>query len=328
MVKLYQVEHAQEVYVVVDSSRLSAREQILESYVTAALHLALAAERQGDRFGLVTFSDRPHRLVRARSGMDHFRLCRETIYNLQRAARESRFSRGVHQSAGQSAPPRAADLLHFARRSAAGRDFRARSVAAGAPPPGAGERDAHRRIAAAVRGRCAGRSGSAYQALAGQMLWNKMRELQIALRNHGVRLRWSIREHQGAGHRGVPGNQAEAVAVILDLPRFVATERAYWDELQALLDRLRLEPDWRMSIPEIERLHYLYERCSADLVRLDTFSTEPQLRGVCGIAGIARLCGDPRDARTPPARSAGALSSRRFRAPSGGTWARFSWRWD
>jgi len=66
--------------------------------------------------------------------------------------------------------------------------------------------------------------------------------------------------------------------VILDLPRFVATERVYWNELQALLDRLRLEPGWRMSIPEIERLHYLYERCSADLVRLDTFATEPQLR--------------------------------------------------
>jgi len=66
--------------------------------------------------------------------------------------------------------------------------------------------------------------------------------------------------------------------VILDLPRFVTTERVYWNELQGLLDRLRLEPGWRMSIPEVERLHYLYERCSADLVRLDTFSTEPQLR--------------------------------------------------
>ena len=66
--------------------------------------------------------------------------------------------------------------------------------------------------------------------------------------------------------------------MILDLPRFVTTERVYWNELQAVLDRLRLEPGWRMSIPEVERLHYLYERCSADLVRLDTFSTEPQLR--------------------------------------------------
>ncbi len=66
--------------------------------------------------------------------------------------------------------------------------------------------------------------------------------------------------------------------MILDLPRFVTAERVYWNELQALLDRLRLEPNWRMSIVEIERLHYLYERCSADLVRLDTFVTEPQLR--------------------------------------------------
>jgi uncharacterized membrane protein SpoIIM required for sporulation len=66
--------------------------------------------------------------------------------------------------------------------------------------------------------------------------------------------------------------------VILDLPRFAAAERVYWHELEALLDRLRLEPGWRMSVPEIERLHYLYERCSADLVRLDAFSTEHQMR--------------------------------------------------
>src|SRR5439155_12552994 len=82
VVKLYRVEHAQEVYAVIDASRLSAREGVLDSYVDAALHLALVAERQGDRFGLVTFSDRTHRFVRARNGLDHFRLCRETIYNL------------------------------------------------------------------------------------------------------------------------------------------------------------------------------------------------------------------------------------------------------
>ena len=64
-VKLYQVEHAQEVYAVIDFSRLSAREGILDSYVDAALHLALVAERQGDRFGLVTFSDRTRHFVRA-----------------------------------------------------------------------------------------------------------------------------------------------------------------------------------------------------------------------------------------------------------------------
>jgi uncharacterized membrane protein SpoIIM required for sporulation len=66
--------------------------------------------------------------------------------------------------------------------------------------------------------------------------------------------------------------------VIIDLPRFVATERIYWDELDALLKRLEDDPEHRLQFAEIERLHYLYERCSADLSKLDTFSTEPQLR--------------------------------------------------
>jgi hypothetical protein len=30
--------------------------------------------------------------------------------------------------------------------------------------------------------------GAVYQGLAGQMLWNRMRELKLALHNHGVRL--------------------------------------------------------------------------------------------------------------------------------------------
>jgi uncharacterized membrane protein SpoIIM required for sporulation len=66
--------------------------------------------------------------------------------------------------------------------------------------------------------------------------------------------------------------------VIIDLPRFVAAERVYWNELAALLARLETEPEARLSLPEIQRLHYLYERSSADLARLDTFSTEPNLR--------------------------------------------------
>ena len=97
VIKLYRVEQAQEVYAVIDSSRLSGREGILDSYVDAALHLALVAERMGDRFGLVTFSDRTQNLVRASSGLDHFRRCRETIYNL-RAQRVSPDFRDVFTS--------------------------------------------------------------------------------------------------------------------------------------------------------------------------------------------------------------------------------------
>ena len=68
--------------------------------------------------------------------------------------------------------------------------------------------------------------------------------------------------------------------MIVDIPRFVAAERPYWDELQALLEHMDAEPEHRLTLAEIQRLHYLYERCSAGLARLDTFSTGAALRGL------------------------------------------------
>ncbi len=103
--KVFQVERTQEVYVIVDASRLSARTlsgskadtssvqpetrnqkpetTVLERYVTAALILGLAAEQQGDQFGLVTFSDRVLSFVRAKSGQAHYDACRDRLYGLQ-----------------------------------------------------------------------------------------------------------------------------------------------------------------------------------------------------------------------------------------------------
>lgn len=109
--KVFQIERTQEVYVIVDASRLSAREpegrgagsatspgglvplatagdapqapSILERYVTAALVLGLAAEQQGDLFGLLTFSDRVERFVRAKNGKAHYSACRDAIYTLE-----------------------------------------------------------------------------------------------------------------------------------------------------------------------------------------------------------------------------------------------------
>jgi uncharacterized membrane protein SpoIIM required for sporulation len=66
--------------------------------------------------------------------------------------------------------------------------------------------------------------------------------------------------------------------VIIDLARFAATERPYWDELDRVLLAMESDPERRMPLAEVQRLHYLYERSSADLARLDTFSAEPQLR--------------------------------------------------
>jgi len=88
--KIHQVERSHEVYIVVDASRLSGREThdqpgvtTLERYVTAALILGAAAERQGDQFGLITFSDRILTFLRARAGQAHFDTCREKLYTLQ-----------------------------------------------------------------------------------------------------------------------------------------------------------------------------------------------------------------------------------------------------
>lgn len=66
--------------------------------------------------------------------------------------------------------------------------------------------------------------------------------------------------------------------MIIDLPRFLAAERPAWDELEALLDRLDAEPDHRLTLAEAQRLHFLYQKVSADLARLATFSSEPELR--------------------------------------------------
>lgn len=87
--KEFQIERTQEVYCIVDSSRLSARvteggqeagrDTLLERNLTASLLLASVARRQGDLFGVMAFSDHPHVFIRARGGAAHFGACREAL---------------------------------------------------------------------------------------------------------------------------------------------------------------------------------------------------------------------------------------------------------
>ncbi len=112
--KVFQVEKTQEVYVLADASRLSARptppgaksgvqppkgsdeaalrpagsalqqeSPTLERYVTAALILGLVAERQGDLFGVLAFTDKVERFARAKNGQAHYRACRDALYTLE-----------------------------------------------------------------------------------------------------------------------------------------------------------------------------------------------------------------------------------------------------
>ena len=84
--KVFQVERTQEVYVIIDRSRLSARaageETALERQIAAALIVGAAAEKRGDLFGLAAFSDQVDAFVRARNGKAHYAACRDAIYQL------------------------------------------------------------------------------------------------------------------------------------------------------------------------------------------------------------------------------------------------------
>lgn len=92
--KTFQVENTQQVYAILDISRFSAlpfpetsgpgRDGApLEYYLRAALRLGLAAERQGDYYGLVLHGERPEAFVRAGKGKAHYGVYRDALYNVR-----------------------------------------------------------------------------------------------------------------------------------------------------------------------------------------------------------------------------------------------------
>jgi uncharacterized protein (DUF58 family) len=108
--RTYQIERTQEVYVVVDHSRLSGREirvpldeaaegdwlyqesstggehvitSQLEKFLHCSLILASVAERQGDLFGFVSFADKVSQFIRGRSGKEHYNRVRDALYTIE-----------------------------------------------------------------------------------------------------------------------------------------------------------------------------------------------------------------------------------------------------
>lgn len=84
--KLFQVQRTQEVIVAIDASRLSGRpmggESTLDYNVRSALLLGQVAQQQGDRFGLLVFSDRVDHYVPPGTGPSRYSLCREALTTL------------------------------------------------------------------------------------------------------------------------------------------------------------------------------------------------------------------------------------------------------
>jgi len=66
--------------------------------------------------------------------------------------------------------------------------------------------------------------------------------------------------------------------MILELNKFIREERPYWAELGAILDRLEGDPEYTMDIEAVKRFHYLYQKSSADLARMMSFSAEQEIR--------------------------------------------------
>lgn len=100
--KVFKIELTQEIYVIIDASRLSARtiqakpddveglakgddysDTMLEHFITSSLIMGSVAQRQGDLFGLITFSDRVHNFIRAKRGRGHYNRCQDAFCQLQ-----------------------------------------------------------------------------------------------------------------------------------------------------------------------------------------------------------------------------------------------------
>ncbi len=91
--------------------------------------------------------------------------------------------------------------------------------------------------------------------------------------------------------------------MILDLRKFITEERPYWIELENFLDKLENEPEHKLDLKSLERLHYLYQRASSDLSKLMTFSVEPNTRQLLESL-VGRAYGEIHETREKPHRLA------------------------
>src|SRR5258708_26257830 len=206
-------ERLEELYIIPNASGLTARPvpsvpdvSTLERNVTASLLLALAAEKQGDLFGLITFSDRVHKFVRARNGKAHYSACRDALYTLYARAVtpdfEELFSllrlrlrrRALLIFLTELDDPIVAET--FVRNL---KLLRQHLVLVGMARPAGAQ--------PLFEGPDVNATDDVYQKLAGHISWNKLRELGRVLASHGVR--FSLLDADALG--------PELAAVYLDL---------------------------------------------------------------------------------------------------------------
>lgn len=194
--KEFRIERTQEIYLVVDASRLSARtgvaggegDPLIERFLSATLALGLVARREGDLFGLVCFDDRVRTFLRAKSGQAHFNACREAIFDLQ-ARMVAPDYRELATFLNLNLRRRALlIILTCLDDPALADDFSAsapalarRHLVLAAMPRPAAARPLFTEQGVANR-------DDLYRHLAGHLQWQSLRELQKTLRHAGVAL--------------------------------------------------------------------------------------------------------------------------------------------
>jgi len=186
VVRVFQIERTQEVYVALDVSRLSGRHGAIEDFVKAALLLGLAAESQGDKFGLVVFSDRVHSFLRAAQGKAQYSACREVLYRVR----------------PQPVSPDFAELFTFLQLNLRRRALVVFLTALDDPLLAETfSRDLtlltrrHLAVVASLNdpdvqpvfeGAAPKEAGDIYRSLAGHLVWTQLRETEKKLERHGV----------------------------------------------------------------------------------------------------------------------------------------------
>lgn len=189
--KVFQVERTQEIYVIIDSSRLSARpagnETALERSITAALLVGAAAGRRGDLFGLAAFSNRVEAFTRARNGKAHYAACRDAIYQIHSRPVSPDFDeiatflrlrlrrRALLLFLTSLDDPVIAENFDRATRLLARRHL----VIVGMPRP----ESARPLFSENVES-----TAGIYRHLAGHLAWKRLREIESTLARQGVRL--------------------------------------------------------------------------------------------------------------------------------------------
>jgi uncharacterized membrane protein SpoIIM required for sporulation len=91
--------------------------------------------------------------------------------------------------------------------------------------------------------------------------------------------------------------------MIINLQKFIEEERSYWSELESVLDKLEKRPELKLSLSSLERFHYLYQRTSGDLAKIQTFASEPNTRAFLESL-VARAFGEIHETRKKPHRLA------------------------